>query len=748
MINKPIFFYLKKYSSILFLVLVILNIKAQVSTCSELGLRPITPDGNDILKIYYDGNSTGVGGHGCWAHHHPNGKDYVITPHSWTREPNEFRQTLIKNAMQAIVDARKEYVNYGTLNNQLYYILNDVNYRDANGETFWLVGNKCWMRSGVPNLRNSSNEIKRFVYAHEVGHCFVMENVPNLNNQYHSMNHWFDESVAEFLASEVYKQINKEYEWARVFDVDNQTYRQPYAAYVLWKYYAMKKGKASVVALMNAFAETPSLNSRLNYLKNIAFDEFFQHFLFDFLKHKIPDSGNGDPIPIENIQPQETITLDPLENKIKLPNLRWGRANLFRLLIPSGYDLTINPPTGSNLKYFQSLTSKIEGVNIENWNYTEKINGSCSSEIPVWIMISHLNKQPLSNLSINYSLYKKSNCCSGFDNSKCLAGLTAKTVILANPEEVNGVFHFDYKIKSNIEASKSGKIIKFKNLTYYVNTADGSIYFPKESLAKMAGNISSKDGRVDGTIWLSNRQMVTYFYDAIYKKKRAFTVNANKSSNDVFMNEHLGFLQFFNNQSDTLAIKERPVPLPSTSKWQTISHGYAGKIINQDSEAKMTIYIDCNPPPIATGFPMIGFLVGVVKDHRIKKCNQLIVFNKIETGNDYIQAELLQISKESKTFDATSYKPGGLLKKFTKGSRTNMQNAKAKMDELQRKAIALGQQIQDLKKEKRKCREITKGDPTFCNKKYDPLIKKIKDEAKKLQYNLMKNMGVEDLIKN
>ncbi len=735
----------KKYVAAVLLSFITLPFFAQVSTCEELGLRPITPDGKDILKIYYEGNGAGVGGHGCWVHHHPNGKDYVITPYSWTRQPNDSRQTLIKNAMQALTDARREYVNYGTLRNQMYYILNDVKYDGLDGETFWLVADKCIMRSGVPNMRNRSNEYKRFVYAHEVGHCFVMENVPDLKNQYSSLNNWFDESVSEFLASEVYKQLNKEFEWARVFDLDGQSYRQPYAAYVLWHYYAVKKGKPSVVALMNALAETPNLDDRLEYLRNITFDKFFHRFLFDFINHKIPDSGNGDAIPRENIQ-SPVIVLNPAQQSLELPDIGWGRGNFFKLIIPSGYDLSITPPRGSNLKVFSSLIAKSKGINIEDWKDMVKIEGGGCAETPVWIMVSHLHSQPISNLSIKYSLYSNAKNQGDFNKDNC-AALTAKTNIAANPEKVNDVFHFDYKIKSNIEIKKDGKARKLDNISYYVNTQDGSIFFPKESITRMAGGAVSNDaGRVDGSIWLSNHQMVTYLYDAIYKKKRAFTVTSKKTSDDVFMNEHLGFLQFFNNQADSLNISKAPALLPASSQWRGQSHVYAGKIVNADSEADMTLYIDCNPSPIATGFPMVGFLVGVVKDHRIKKCNQLIVFNKIETGDDYIQAELLEITKESKTFNATDYKPGGLLEGLTKGAGTNMQNVKANMAKFQQKAMALGKLIQDLKKEKRHCRETIKGDPTPCNKKYDPLIKEAKKQSEQLQYDMLKSIGAEDMM--
>ena len=293
--QRSLIFLLQIGLTSLLLVLFSQNLFGQfrVSTCEELNLRPIEPGtGNDLLAIYLDGDGTGLGGFGCWVHHHPNGQDYVVTPHSWGREPNPGKMALISDAMQTITDARRVYPEYGTLNNDLYYILDDVNRRSGSGETtsikrgqtFWLVGNQCWMQSGAPSLRlESSNRERRLhTYAHEIGHCFVMENVPDLGTYYSGLNHWFDESVSEFLSSELYKNNDGEHQWAEDFDLDGKAFTQPYRAYSLWYYYARKYGKESVVRLMNELAALGSREQRLSHLRRLNFDLDYHHYLLEY----------------------------------------------------------------------------------------------------------------------------------------------------------------------------------------------------------------------------------------------------------------------------------------------------------------------------------------------------------------------------------------------------------------------------------------------------------------------------------
>jgi len=331
-------------------------------------------------------------------------------------------------------------------------------------------------------------------------------------------------------------------------------------------------------------------------------------------------------------------------------------------------------------------------------------------------------------------------CVKGGDQSKFPAN---------SEKKIDSIFNFDYRINSTLEFKTKGKTRRFV-LTYYVNTQDGSLFFPKGILPANNFEDQNEHFRFDGTVWLSNRQMVNYIFDKANIQKRSMTVHSNNSSNDVFFGQHTAILSFFNDQNDYTLNHEKPEPLPPTVDWDGILHGYTGYIYGVSGKAKLTLYLDEKPMQYyKTSVPLTGFLTGILNFFNEDKCNALVVFSKIEQKNgDYIQEELFSITPEEKTFNASNYKPFGLLKGLMGTHGNGVQNMQAKMAAFQAKAIALGNKIQQLQKAKHHCIETKRGDPAPCNKKYDPLIKRAKKDAKKLQYNLLKKMGAEDMMKN
>ncbi len=338
--------------------------------------------------------------------------------------------------------------------------------------------------------------------------------------------------------------------------------------------------------------------------------------------------------------------------------------------------------------------------------------------------------------------------CSGYTVfSQCLTGGDQSKFPANSEKKIDTVFSFDYRINSTLEFKTNGKTRRFA-LNYYVNTQDGSMFFPKGIFPANNFEDQSEHFRFDGAVWLSNRQMINYILDKDNDQKRAMTVSSNNSSNDVFLGQHTAILSFFNDRNDPTLEQEIPEPLPPTVDWAGITHGYTGDIYSNSGKAKLTIYLDEKPLlPIKTSVPLIGFLAGEINFFNENKCNALVVFSKIEQENgDYMQEELTYISFEEKTFNASEYKPFGLLKSVMGTHGNGVQNMQVKMATFQAKAMEIGQRLQQLQKDKHKCRETIRGDPSPCNRQYDPLIKKAKEEAKKLQYDLMKNMGAEDMI--
>ncbi|UJH66473.1 hypothetical protein [Allomuricauda sp. SCSIO 65647] len=405
---------------IILCTLLALQISAQysVSTCSEQGLRPITSDGQEILAIYLKRNAEGIGGLGCWVHHHPNGKDYVVTPHSWDSVPSSWRKGLIREAMQAITDSRNKYVEYGTMNQPLYYILDDVDRTDeatgdvTQGEKFWLnVEGECWMRSGVPTLRPESPEVRKQIFAHEIGHCFIEENVPKTAYANHDWDAWFDESVSEYLSSEVYKTADGEHQFSVAYDFDS-LFTQPYNAYVLWYYYAKQKGILSVVPLMNALTGLKTLKARMNYLQSIEFDELFHNFLYDFTMRSLKDSGTGNPIPGPGINPDADFTLLPEKSEVNIPRgINFGQREIINIVVPEGFNVTLRPPQGSEGKFYSSLMPASANA-IRTWDSPVELTGHCFSPMDITVMISHLETDGIGDLVIPYELHAKADCCT------------------------------------------------------------------------------------------------------------------------------------------------------------------------------------------------------------------------------------------------------------------------------------------------------------------------------------------------
>ncbi|MEX0289433.1 MAG: hypothetical protein AB3N14_10015 [Flavobacteriaceae bacterium] len=400
----------------------------EVFPCSRINPRPIeidpmTNDSTDILAIYLDGDGTGIGGRGCWVHHDTGTNNYVVTPHSWERAPNGPRQGLIDDALKAMEKSRVEFRNFGTLDNDLYYVLDDRPDPGYSGFAYWLVGNSCWMNTQVPSYTGVYGDDRRHGFAHEVGHCFVMENVPKLKNHY-ALNSWFDESVSEYLASEAYKEVNSEHVHSRSFNIDGQAFTQDYKAWSLWYYYALKNGKGSVVPLMKSLTEQNTRSSRLAYLRSIGFDELYHEFLFELFQVTLEDSGGTGPIPTEiPVEPINEYELDPSQTSLDLPTIAPERLQYFKLIVPAGFQVKLTPPIGPDVSIFRSYTDD-KGGERKLWDAPIIFDGDCSTSTEVNLLLSHLNSTPVTGLTLLYEMEAKVNCCTDVEATldACLIG--------------------------------------------------------------------------------------------------------------------------------------------------------------------------------------------------------------------------------------------------------------------------------------------------------------------------------------
>ncbi|MGI9546522.1 MAG: hypothetical protein ACR2MM_04765, partial [Flavobacteriaceae bacterium] len=277
-------------------VLLQMGISAQytVTRCSELSQRPKAHD--PTTGITHDILSEGASpdGSDCYIYHHRNNKDYVVIPANWGTSPTPDKMELIEDAMAAMTDARNEYTDYGSLDNNLYYMFVNGTVSDYSSFAYWLMGDQCWINTQISPASAGSRDVRKFVFAHEVGHCFIMENVdePHLGATY-DLNEWFDESISEFLASEVYEALNVEHERSRKFDLDGKPLTQKYKAWPLWYYFVLQRGKSALVPEMNALARLRTREARLRHLRTTGFDRLYHDFLFDFYTRELTDRGGG-----------------------------------------------------------------------------------------------------------------------------------------------------------------------------------------------------------------------------------------------------------------------------------------------------------------------------------------------------------------------------------------------------------------------------------------------------------------------
>ncbi|WP_430967011.1 hypothetical protein [Spongiimicrobium sp. 2-473A-2-J] len=625
------------------LLFLMASLSAQtVSSCSSLGLRPVTPFGDDLLAIYYDGNGAGLGGHGCWVHHHPNGKDYVITPHSWGRTPPTGKKSFIDAAMEALTDSRRTYKDYGSLNNGLYYILDDVN-RSFPGEAFWLIrkSDQCWMQSGAPSLRWDNMAEKKQLMAHEIGHCFNMENVPNFTPDSYDMD-WLDESVAEYLSAVVYPRTNREHGSAQNFDLDGGSFRQPYNAYPLIQAYLQRyRRPTSLVQLMRGVAGTNTDDSRRGYLRSKSMDEVLHHMYFEHYQSLMKDLGGGTIPREENVFPAtDLFYFDPDSTvPFKPGDIPTEQLSMYELVLPSGYDVILDYGASTGKLPFLSIIS--ESRKVRDWVGKVTVPGKCDGETTFKILASHLENAPLSGLVVNYTLQKRADCC---------------TAVAANPsvEKFNGDFLFDYYMESEIvTVTEEGRLVQ--PLKYYVNSIDGSMLFSQGSFFASFGDDTGMGFILDAALMFPNGQLMAYVREKETGIKRAITLALNQTRADVNGVRAFKTREFLD---QAIGSGIRPAALPTGSIWANRAQGHAYRQPDPQrpgTKTKISGYISQQGSVASSPLPSFGFMVGFMKDQHGR--NKNLVYSKFEREDGtYIEANLLLLERQCFTFSGGKYK--------------------------------------------------------------------------------------------
>ncbi len=405
----------------------------EVVSCVSLGLDPHVldipghPGSGWLLNRYYI-EEDGVGGLGCWVHKHPSGKGFVITPHSWKKHPtNAGKRGLVDGALQAMTDSRRTYSALGTFNSHLYFLLDDINY---GAEMYWPreENNECWMeagpKGGLGTWRSNKSEFYKGMLAHEIGHCFMHENLKDLGfsaaTYTPSNSKWWFESAGDFLSGIVYPSLDFEHETAKEFDLDGAEFTQPYKANVLLTSYANSTNNRAVITLLRGiFFDTKNHPERLYfYLKSIGFDANYHDFVVDHYLGQVSDSGGGFIPRVTPVDYIYEITLEEGVHTLNIPALLPGRLNVVHLIIPQGMQATIQAPNVDGVSQ-----SVVEGFELRQRNWTGQLvtQNFCAPD-SVEILFSHLNEVP-AKINLKYDLQPVDGSeGSLFNCDPCLVG--------------------------------------------------------------------------------------------------------------------------------------------------------------------------------------------------------------------------------------------------------------------------------------------------------------------------------------
>lgn len=319
----------------------------------------------------------------------------------------------------------------------------------------------------------------------------------------------------------------------------------------------------------------------------------------------------------------------------------------------------------------------------------------------------------------------------GAGTGYCLAPADEVSSMQDNPTDPSGTFKFDYWIESEVEVQAEG-IVQPLKVNYYINTSDGSMYFPKGFLMANRLPASSADGEIHGALWMPNGQMARYVYDSENDIKRVIVVDTEQTASDVIADKYMSATHFM---ASTRNMKANPEPLPTNINlsWGP-TKGYLGELFNNDgTKSETTIYFAEEPNilPIKTNTPLVGFLVGIFKDNVITNCNRLAIYSKMRVGSDYIQGVLRSIKPRSMTFNGEDYK----IMKMEGVAGTKHRNS---MKDYENLIIAKEQQIDAAYSALNRCA----FDP--CRRKMEARVKKLEKDKLRLQCKAYKLAGVED----
>lgn len=325
----------------------------------------------------------------------------------------------------------------------------------------------------------------------------------------------------------------------------------------------------------------------------------------------------------------------------------------------------------------------------------------------------------------------------------CMIAADVPSPIAANPEGTEGMFRFDYYMESLARFSFiDDGIRKTQDLhvNYYVNSNDGSMFFSTETGGFFGANAfatANRMGEIHGVVWKADGQRVIYGLERITGTLRALIVAQDQTAADVAGQKFLNVTDFVNSMG---SMSRSPDPLPShlVSKWGDVP-GYIGQMNDVDgTKSTVTIYMGRSPDiaPIPTNSPLVGFLVGIFKDHIQANCNKLAVYTRMtyDDSGDYIELELQEIRPATFEFDGSPYKrtEWGAIPGSTAGNQMQVYNAQMESLSIREEAA-------------RTARRNCPPNDIACHDRYTAEIENLRREQDAIECQMACEMGMENL---
>ncbi|MFD2033281.1 hypothetical protein ACFSKL_00685 [Belliella marina] len=285
-----------------------------------------------------------------------------------------------------------------------------------------------------------------------------------------------------------------------------------------------------------------------------------------------------------------------------------------------------------------------------------------------------------------------------------------------NPEKNGNTFRFDYEIKQKIKLSNQDGIIRYK-----VNSADNSMYFPKESI--LSSNLfkpltqipKAQDYDLHFAILNKNRELMLF---AQHPKEGKICVYfpTDKNFNQLIVNDYIPQIEFLQSVKnfDHIALElDEDFPLEPFQGEFTQRNGH---------KTSLDMWFHKEEAQALTSVPLMGIGVGIFKDF-LEKRQKLLALTHTD-GAWFELLELQRISTFSK--NTADYRLIDFVFPTLPGQEIALEITQWLMEKQE--------EIRILQMERSKCPPHQEG--TVCRTLIDKKIKAIEKEVESRAFEL------------